>query len=207
MTMKQRWLGIAGLVFVILVVVSVFSLPSPPDSHASAAKAVAYYHKHKSGLQVSTYITELAVFVGFIFFWFFREHLARATPESKSLVTLGFFGALLFAVSGAVASGISWSLADSVNHVDPSVVQMLNVLNIDLIGFIGGPGVAIFLGATGLAIIRYRALPVWLGWAGVVLAVVALVIGFFGLVGIALWIIAASIVLLVRTNAAEPATA
>lgn len=204
MNVKPRWLGIAGIVFVVLVAVSIFVVPTTPSTHASVAKVVSYYHKHKTGMQVSAYLTELAVFVGFAFFWFFREHLIQVNPASKRWATLGFAGAVVFAVSGAVGSGLAWSLADGVNHIDPSSMQTLHVLNMDLTGFVGAPGVAVFLAATGVAVVTQRVLPVWLGWAAIVLAIVALVIGFFGLLGIGLWILVVSIMLLLRR---EPAPA
>jgi hypothetical protein len=196
MTARQRWLGIAGVVFVVLVVASIFAVPNTPHAHASLAKIVSYYHGHKTGLRVSSYLIVLAIFVGVFFFWYLREHLVLASRAVKSLATIGFAGALIFAISGALTAGISWSLADGVDHVSPTAMQALNVLNSDLIPFISAPGIAVFLAATGIAIITNRMLPVWLGWAGVVLAVVALVIGFFGMLGIGLWILVASIVLL-----------
>jgi hypothetical protein len=207
MASRQRWLGVAGIVFVILVLASIFSLPNPPDAHASLAKVVSYYHKHKDALRVSTYLTEVAVFIGLAFFWYLREHLSLAGPASKRLSTLAFAGAVLFAVSGGVAAGISWALADAVDHVEPAVIQTLNVLNVDLTSFIGSAGIAVFLAANGVAIISSRSLPVWIGWAGIVLAVIALVFGFFGFIGIGLWILAASIVILLRADRPAPATA
>ena len=207
MNVKSRWLGIAGIVFVALVVASILVVPTTPNTHASLTKIVSYYHKHKTGMQLSTYLTELAVFVGFGFFWYFREHLVALNPTTKRLATLGFAGAVIFAVSGAVGAGIAWSLADGVNHIDPSAMQTLHVLNMDLVGFIGAPGIAVFLAATGAAIVAHRVLPVWLGWAAIVLAVVALVIGFFGLLGIGLWILVVSIMMLVRTQPAPAAAA
>ena len=202
MTVRQRWLGIAGIVFVVLLVVSIFAVPNPPGTHASVTKIVSYYHEHKTGMRVSTYLIELAVFIGVGFFWHLREHLTALNPANKRLTTLGFAGALIFAVSGAVASGISWALADGVDHIDPTSMQTLHVFNSDVNSFLGAPGIALFLAATGVAIIVNRTLPVWLGWAGVVLALVALVIGFFGLLGIALWILAACVVLLLRPDQA-----
>lgn len=206
MTVKTRWLGIAGIAFIVLLVLSIFIVPNPPDSHASTAKVVSYYHDHKSGLVATSFIIELAVFVGVGFFWFLREQLALAAPAAKRLLTLGFAGALIFATSGAFAAGISWSMADGVGHVDPTVMQTLNLMSTDLNGFLGAPGIALFLAATGVAIITHRVLPVWLGWAGIVLALVALVIGFFGLLGIGLWILATSIILLLRADRTAPTT-
>lgn len=197
---QQRRLGFAGIAFVVLLVVSIFLVPNAPQTNASAAKIVSYYHDHKAGLVATSFVIELAVFVGVAFFWYLREHLAAAAPAGRRLLTLGFAGGLIFAISGAVAAGISFALADHVGHIDPTVTQVLNVFSSDVSPFMGAPGIALFLGATGVVIITSKALPVWLGWAGVVLAVVALVVGFFGLLGVGLWILATSITLLVRAD-------
>jgi hypothetical protein len=39
----QRWLGITGLVFVVIVVVSVFMVSSTPNSNASLANLTTFY--------------------------------------------------------------------------------------------------------------------------------------------------------------------
>jgi hypothetical protein len=192
----QRWLGIAGLGFVVLFVISFLTPPATPSSHASAAKVIAYYHQHKAVLVVSAYAIELAVFEGLFFLWYLRDRL-RADPANKALANIAFAGAVVFAVSGGLAAGITLSLTDAVDHVDPTVMQTLNVLQNDLGNFMSSAGGAVFLAATGIALIRTATLPRWLGWVGVVLAAASLVIPGIGAPAAGLWILIASIVMLV----------
>ena len=57
-----------------------------------------------------------------------------------------------------------------------------------------GAGTAVFLFATGLAILRARVvLPVWLGWLAIVASVAALVVPWIGLIEIGVWLILTSI--------------
>jgi hypothetical protein len=58
---------------------------------------------------------------------------------------------------------------------------------------------------TGAAAVQTGLLPKWLGWAAVVIGVVAITpIGFFSFLGVGLWLLVAGILLALR---AEPAAA
>jgi len=140
---------------------------------------------------------------GLFFFWYLREYLCDVA-SNRRLATLAFAGVILFAVSGALQAGLRLSMADAVDHVDPGVLQALNVLQNDLHTVMGGAGVAVFLVATGIAVIRNGPLPTWLGWAGVVLGVAGAVLGA---PAAALWIVISSIVILVRAGRPEPVRA
>lgn len=201
-TRAQRWLGVAGLAFVALVAVAVVT-SSNLSTDSTAAQVVASVHKHKTGLQLSAFDLGLAVFEGLFFFWYLREYLCDVA-SNRRLATLAFAGVILFAVSGALQAGMRLSIADAVDHVDPAVLQALNVLQNDLNMVIGGAGVAVFLVASGIAVIRNGPLPTWLGWAGVVLGVAG---GLFGAPAAALWIVIASIVILVRAGRPAPTPA
>jgi hypothetical protein len=192
-------LGITGLAFVVLFLVSSFMVPSTPTAHASVAKVVAFYHKHHGAFAVSAWVIELAVFVGVFFFWYLRDHLG-VTDAYRRLATVGFAGAVLFAVTGGIAAGLNFALADSVNHASGTTIQTLNVLQNYLDVYMAGAGVAIFLTATGIVCIRTRVLPGWLGWVAVVLAVVSLAVPFFAPPAAGLWVLIASIVILLRSR-------
>jgi len=194
-TRSQRWLGLAGLLFVVLVVVT-FPLSPSLSSHANPAKVVSYAHQHKGAYTASGLIVGLAVIEGLFFFWYLRDYLCDL-GVSRRLVTIGYAGVVLFAASGALNAGVRLSMADAVDHVDPVVMQGLNVLQQNINFVMGGAGVAVFLLATSVAIVRSRALPPWLGWVGVVLGVVGTVIGA---PAAALWVLIVSIVILVRAR-------
>jgi hypothetical protein len=198
----RRRVGIVGIAFVVLFLVSSFLTPSTPDSHASVAKVVSFYHKHRGALAVEAWLIELAILVGVFFFWYLRDYLGR-TEAHRRLATVGFAGALLFAVSGGLAAGITFSLADSINHVSGTTIQTLSVLQNDLSTFMGGAGVGLFLLASAVVCISSGLIARWVGWVGVVLAVVSLALPFFSPPAAGLWVLIASIVILVKGRREE----
>lgn len=127
----------------------------------------------------------------------------------------------LFALAAAVfystilvSEGLYLALVKAAQTAEPSALLPLALLD-DWVGTAGIPAlVAMFVGATGV-ILSTRALPVWLGWLGAVTAVLLLVAlagvftddvdagvpGSAGAIGFLLylvWVLAASIVLVLR---------
>jgi hypothetical protein len=196
----QRLLAISGLVFVALVAASIFILPNAPDGHASASRAIAFFHAHKTATGVAAHLILLAIFVGLFFFWYFRNLIA-STPATKHLATVGFAGALLFAVSGAVAAASYYTLGDAIGHAGPSTIQTLNLFQADFADGIGEAGVAVFLIASSIAIIKGEGrLPSWVGWFGIVLGIASLLVIGLGVPALGLWLLVTCIVMLVRTT-------
>jgi hypothetical protein len=198
----RRWIGIGGLVFVALIVVSVIMTGSnAPASNASVAKIVSFYHQHKTNALVSAYLLELAVFVGLFFFWYLRGLLV-ADGADRTLATLSFAGAVIFGVSGGIAGGILWALSDAANNVGAATMQTLNILQNDLNTTLTGAGQAVFLAATGYVVVKSSAMTRWLGWLAIVFAVVAL-LGVVGPIPTGLWVLIASIVILAKSGAGQ----
>jgi hypothetical protein len=81
----------------------------------------------------------------------------------------------------------------------------MNILQMDLPSGVVVAGGTIIMFATGLLIIRYRALPVWLGWVALVFAVLGLPSGLT-LPALGLWLIAVNIVIILRSGTSDPAT-
>ncbi len=203
----QRWTGIGGLIFVVLVVVSIGLTFNTPQTNASLAKITNFYNNntHKQLLGVAGIVTMVAVVVGVFWFWYFREWLIAAKPAGRRLATVGFGGGLVLAGGGALAAGLDFTLNDAYHHATPASLQILNIMQMDLSSGASVAGASIIMFATGLLIIRYRALPVWLGWVALVFAVLGLPSGL-GLMGLGLWLIAVNIVIILRSGKAEPAT-
>jgi hypothetical protein len=60
-------------------------------------------------------------------------------------------------------------------------------------------GTQVFLISVGLSVVRYRALPRWLGWVALAFAVVGFTpVGFIAALGAAAWIVVVSVILTVR---------
>jgi hypothetical protein len=198
---SQRSVAVMGLAFVVLLIATFFATPATPNAHADVAKVVTFYHDNKTIEIVNAYLTELSVVVGITFFWFLRERLVAWSA------TLAFAGGVVLGVSGGLAAGLEACLTDGVNHVSPVAMQALNVARNDLVEFLGSIGGAIFLFAASAAILQGGKLPRWLAWAGIVLGVVSLVIPGLGALGVGLWVLVASILMLLEPAASDaPAT-
>jgi hypothetical protein len=203
----QRLIGISGLVFIAIVAASIFVTPNSPSSTASATKVVAYYHVHKTAAGVSGHLISLAVSLALFFFWYLRDFIST-TLGTKRLATIGFAGAVLFAVSGGLAAGAFYAINDTVGHVDPSTIQTLSLLQGDVSDGLGEAGVAVFLLASSIAILRGSGrMPGWVAWLGIVLGIASLLVFGLGLPAMGLWLLISCITMLVRTNSATTPTA
>lgn len=190
----KRWVAAGGLLFVgSVVAVTAFS-GSAPDATAGVAKVASYYATHQNSAHVTSYLLEAAVIVGLWFFWYLRNLLIDAGADAR-LTTLGFAGAIVFGIGGAVSGGMMVVMADAVHHVTPATLQGLNALHDDLNTTLGAVGPAVFLFATSVAVLRSSALPRWLGWLGVVMGVVSLP-AFLGPVPAGVWILVMSVAML-----------
>jgi hypothetical protein len=196
----RRWVGLGGLALVVVLLVTVFATPNNPDATASPAKVAIFVQQHRGGLYLNAYLTSLAVLIAASFLWYLREIVAPALP-GRRLANLGFAGGLLFLVGGIFSAGTSYAMADVAKHADPNVLQTLNIFSQDVNSF-SGAGPALLLGATSLAILRSRALPGWLAYVGLALAVASLAIPSFGFFGVSLWWLVTSIVMLVMSRKA-----
>jgi hypothetical protein len=199
----RRWVGLGGLTLVVAILVTIFATPNTPASTASPARVALFVHDHRGGLYLNAYLTSLTVLIGTAFLWYLREAVAPAAP-GRRLANLGFAGGLLFLVAGIYAAGVSFAMADVAHHADANVLQTLNIFSEDINGF-GGAATALMMGATSLAVLRSKALPSWLAYVGLVLAVASFAIPFLGLLGVGLWVVLITIVLLVASRAPKVA--
>jgi hypothetical protein len=144
------------------------------------------------------------------FLWFqgvLRSVLAAAEGPPARLANTAWAGAILIAVGVTLLSGLTFAAADSVDDVSPEVTHTLSVLQADLF-FPVAVGTAVFLLATGLAIVRSGALPAWLGWAALVFGVAALTptpAAFLAVILMLIWIAVVSVMLFMRAASPPPA--
>jgi hypothetical protein len=196
----RRWVGLGGLALVVVLLVTIIGTPNDPDATSSPAKVARFALDHRGGLYLNAYLTSVAVLIATAFLWYLREVVAPATAGSaagpgRRLANLGFAGGLLFLVGGIFGAGASFAMADVAKHADPSVLQTLNIFSEDVDSF-DGAATALLMGATSLGILRSKALPSWLAYVGLVLAVASLVLPFLGLLGVGLWVLVTTIVIL-----------
>jgi hypothetical protein len=196
-----RWAPLTGVLFFVLVLVALAAGGSTPDDNDSAQKVLSYYVKHRGDQETVAF---LLTFAG-VFLFFFSVALARRIRLRELRP-----GGLSTAVIGAGAVGcLGWvtfaaaqfALVESSKRNDLQLTRTINVfVNNFFFPFLAGS--AIFMVIAGLAVAMSRALPAWLGWLGFVLGIVSFTpIGFFFVLGGVIWVLVASIIMIVRPAA------
>jgi hypothetical protein len=195
----ERWAALGGVLYVVLFVVgTIFLVGDEPSGDASPGEVVRWYadsgHRHRIG------IGWVLVGLGLFFFlWFLaalRTTLLRLVGDGF-LVTLATIGGAVYAALAlagiAVNMGIKTMSDDTYHHqVYPELIHAANDAGY-VLHATGGVGIGAMMIAASLAVLRARALPVWLGWIGVVAGIIALAsIIFFPWFVIALWLLGAS---------------
>jgi hypothetical protein len=209
----ERYAPLAGVVAVILWVISIFVVESAdaPDEDAGAQEIAAYFESDGGTLLAGAFIFMVGTAV---FIWFLASLRARLywVEGGAGRITSIVFG------SGLVVAAMSMGLmapqaagglmAEETNApIDPGAAQAFEALG-DGFFVAAEATVFVFFIAVALAALRTRALPVWLGWASLVLGIVALVpwIGWAVYIwGLPLWVLVVSIWLFLRP--VEPARA
>ncbi len=207
----ERWYRLAplaGLVFVALLIVATLLGGNPPDPNAAGTKVIAYYHSHRTRQEVAAYLIGLSLFFGLLFYGYLRTYL-RSVPETAPLAALAFGGAVLFAAGGGVFAGAQFALADVPTHLDASSAQALNLVERDLSIFLQTAGIGVLMFAAGLAIVRSRLLPAWVGWFGIVFGIVSITpAAFIAFPAVGLWTAIVSVLLFAPAGRPEtPAVA
>ena len=198
--LKNRLMPLCGIIFVALVLASIF-IENPPGSNASASKVLTYYQAHPHTTSASALLTGLAVIFGLLFFGYLREYM-RQERATRWLATTAFGGAVVFAVGGVISAGSYLALGDQPQALNAAAAQTLNLIQTDVSGSFTQAGLAVFFLATGAAILRGRLLPAWLGWVSLVLGVLAasLILAFIAFVATALWVMVVAVVLWTRAG-------
>jgi hypothetical protein len=208
--------AIAGLVFIALILASFFT-PDTPAANSSTEAIAAQLAEDQSAHKVS-------IVLGFLGDVAFLVFLAGLWSRFRRHEGLGGMFSALFALAGAVfaatiaiSEGLYLALVQGADDAegDPAVLRTLVILD----NWVGGvtipAGIAMFLGAA-MAILTTRTLPAWLGWLAAVTGLLLVlsigavfddseegVLGFAGFGGFLLflvWVLATSIVLLMRAG-------
>lgn len=137
-----------------------------------------------------------SLFSALSFIWFlgylhriFRE----AEGEGEWLTSVAFGGGLLLVAVLLGFNALSFAMEDG---TDPDVAKVLATLQWNYALLFGPPLIA-FTAAASAIIIRFRALPRWVGWIGVLVALSSLMPGVEFLT-VQAWLLIASVVLVVR---------
>jgi hypothetical protein len=199
----RRVTPLAGFLSVVLFVIGVFVLESGdrPDNDAPVAQISAYFADNLERLAIGALFWGVGVIA---LIWFLDGLRTRILPGSDQLarLTYGFGFATALFILASVTVPVAGALAsDNLDrNLTPGAAEVFD--NLDDAFFIGAElMLAGFFSAVGLAAIRSRSLPVWLGWISLLFAVVALIlpVGWAVVVfGLPLWLLVVSALLWMR---------
>jgi hypothetical protein len=204
MTRYDRWLPLTGVVAVVLWIIGVFVFESAaPGGDASASEILAYFDEDSTSIFIGAFLFALGTA---FFVWFLgslRAAFLAAEAQPGRLTAVAFAGGVGKAVFdmgvvGAMAAGAL--AADESDDLAPQTAQAL--FFVDDAFFIGAEFMAlVFMSAAGALILMRRALPAWLGWLALVIALGLLIVPIgwaFLLFGVPLWVLLASVTLFMR---------
>jgi hypothetical protein len=204
----------AGIVTVILLVVSAFLIPQAPRIDSPTAKFVTWITAHRRGAETAMVLNMFAAGTLLWFVSHLRHVLNRAEGGAEAFAPVVFGSGLGLAAVLALSSVPTTVLAlmagerGGLTAADSSVVRLLMLLSQVMLAPVFLLA-AVFLAGLGAAILRHELLSSWLGSLALVLAAVNavtvigvmasatysqawLVIGFAGFLGFALVILVAS---------------
>jgi len=206
---SDRTLALAGIVFVVLMLIAAFLPGSPPKPSDSAGKVVKFVVDEGDQLRWAGFVGVLASIVLLAWLgavWRLLRRAEGGVPRLAVAAALGAaMAAALFNAGGVVMSTVAIVGAPSIGG---SATRFFYLL-FGALGAAGGVGLALFVGATSSVIIETGVLPRGLGWFGALVAVVLLVgggtiastrdvffvCGYVGLIGFALWTLVASVMM------------
>ncbi len=203
----RRWLPLSGLVFVILVLVTVVGVGGDtPESSATGAEVLSFYDDEQVKQAIGAFI-----FVASIpFLVLFAAGIAtagRAAGSRGAWEYLVVGGSVMTGTIIALLGAIIFAKTDgATNDAPPEALLALNLIDTNSwVAFNGTLGVTM-LGAAGCVLCRgltHR----WLGWLALALGIGLFIpfVDFIALLLTLLWILVVSVLLFRTTEASDPA--
>lgn len=197
----DRILALSGLAFVVVTLVGARIEGSIPKPDAGAVAILKYYSAHQSHIEVGTVIMADAVMLILFFAVVLRRHLDRDGVSSWPTI-LAMGGTTIFVVSGLVEFAGAFEIAHYGTKLSSSAALAYNAAAVTG-GSISALGTCALLAGFGIAVIRSRQLPVWLGWVACLLAIAELagpVVSNAIEPVVFLWFVVTSILCAIRTQ-------
>jgi hypothetical protein len=205
----ERSLSLAGIVFVVLMLISAFLPGSPPKPDDPAGKIVKFIVDENDQLRWAAFVGLLAALVLLGWLGAVWRTMRRAEGGTPLLAVSAALGAVLAAALFTIG-GILMSVVAIIGpaHIGASGTRFFYVL-FNALGSGGAMALALFIGAFASVIIETGVLSKVMGWLGVLVALVLLaagggvastrdvffVLGFIGFAAGALWILVVSVLM------------
>ena len=195
----RRVTPLAGALSVVLFVVAIFVMDSDsPGDKATGAEIAAYLADNLGPLAVGVMIFGVGTIA---LIWFLDGLRSRIAPASAQLARLAYgfgFATALFMLASVMPDVAGAFASDTLDrNLEPGAAEVFHSIG-DGFFFAAETMLAGFFFAVGLAAMRARVLPGWLGGVSLVLAFVALIppIGWAVVVfGFPLWLLLVSALL------------
>ena len=160
----------------------------PTDSPGVIARA---FIDRGDDAELGGMIALFGILFFFPFLAYFRSRLQTAEGDGGWLTAAAYGGGLVTAAMLLVMHVIGAATTAISGGVDPVVAQTLVVLFWNFTMVLGPPMIAFTLAAS-IVIVRYSALPKWLGWVGFVVSV-TLLAPWLGMFAMFLWVLLVSL--------------
>jgi hypothetical protein len=184
-------------------------LDSTPEITAPTSEWTAHFEDSGNRVQVivGSILLALSAFAFLGFFWALCERLSSTEDGRLRLSSLARSSGTVFAVLVATTASVSGAVALGTELADaplPSAEVMIQIESVGGAMFVIGGGFAasLLVAASSVVMLRGGALPTWLGWFGVVVAILLLLsVFFFPLLTFFVWVVIVSVAQLVRPEA------
>lgn len=208
----ERFAPLTGVAVLVLALVGALVLyPSDAPEFMDEPAAIASFYTENGTDVLPALVCYLLAST--LLVWFagsLRSHLRLAEGGTGRLATIAFGGgvaaATLLLASASVESAAALRV-DEQGAIDVPTATVYSDLSALLFGLAAPYGMAVLLGASALAAFRFRALPVWLGALGALVAIVCLIppISFVGIIISFFWVGATGVVLFMGAGAGAAA--
>ncbi|HEX5586830.1 MAG TPA: hypothetical protein VFZ17_05940 [Acidimicrobiia bacterium] len=169
----ERWASLGGILFAVATALSAGLPGSPPKTSDSATKISDFIADKGDELRWGAFLAGLAT-LGLLW-WLGSVYrtLRRGEGGSPRLAIVAVGAAVFAAAVSTIGSVMLGSLPIiGVRTLSPQGARLFYIIssNVTVATVFG---MAVFVAAFSVVIIRSHVLPVWLGWVGVLIAVVA----------------------------------
>jgi hypothetical protein len=196
-TSWERYAPLAGVLAVLLWVVGIIVHQTSVDGKTPAT-LLDSYRNEEGGILLGGFLWLLGTF---LFFWFLgslRARLAAAEGGVERLTAIAFGGGVAAGIFGFAMPGpdMAAAIADGEDLSGPAAEAIRIIGDVFFVG--AEMSAAVLLAATGVLALRTLALPRWLAWVTLVVALVLIVlpVGWAGLLfGFPLWVLVVSYLL------------
>lgn len=198
---SNRWFLLSGILFVVLTVY--IGIPKGELVYLPESEAVSTFYKNRADLfYIQGYLGVLSGLFLLIFVNSICGLLKELGPQLGMWPNMAFSGGVTASTLALAGYSIQQPLADRANTVSginpETAVVMHDILSI--LTYHALPvAFALFVGATGIVLIRTKLLPTWFGWVSVILALgLASPLMYLVMTGGLIWTIVVSVWLFAR---------